>query len=241
MYAKESKCVFEISKIEYLGHYISGHGVETDPKKIDSVVQWPIPRSLKDLRSFLGLAGYYRKFIRGYAMISRPLNDLLKKGAFKWNDLAEQAFTDLKRALVSAPVLAILDFTKVFVVETDASKIGIGGVLMQEAHRIAYISRSLGPKWQLLSVYEKELLALVFAVQKWEQYLSGAHFIIKTDQKSLKWLLKQKISTPFQQFWLSKLMGFDYDIYNIRVVLKIKQLMLFLGFKAQKFCSWPFP
>lgn len=83
---------------------------------------------------------------------------------------------------------------------------------MQESHPLVFISRSLGPKWQKLSVYEKELLAIVFAVQKWEQYLTGNPFIIKTDQKSLKWLLQQKISTPFQQFWLSKLLGFDYEI-----------------------------
>lgn len=168
MFAKERKCVFEITKIEYLGHYISGNGVETDPKKIDSVVNWPIPSTLKDLRSFLGLADYYRKCIRGYGMISRPLNDLLKKGAFKWTDLAAKAFTDLKKALVSAPILAIPDFTKVFVVETDASKIRIRAVFMQESHPITYMNRALGPKWPILSVYEKELLALVFAVQKWE-------------------------------------------------------------------------
>lgn len=212
LYAKASKCVFEIPKIEYLGHFISANGVETDPRKIKAVQNWPIPLTLKALRSFLGLAGYYRKFIRGYAHISRPLTDLLKKGAFKWSPEAEQAFINLKGALVTAPVLAIQDFSKIFEVETDASTVGIGAVLMQEAHPIAYISRTLGPKSQLLLVYEKELLALVFVVQKWEQYLMGAHFIMRTDQKSLKWLLQQKISTPFQKFWLSKLMGFDYEI-----------------------------
>lgn len=160
----------------------------------------------------MGLTGYYRKFVHHYASIRKPLTDLLKKNAFKWSESAQNAFEALKLALVSAHVLAVPNFLKTFVVETDASKDGIGTILMQNKHPLAYISRSLGPKWQKLSVYEKELLALVFAVQKWEQYLLGNHFIVRTDQKSLKWLLQQKLSTPFQQFWLSKLMGFDYEV-----------------------------
>lgn len=137
---------------------------------------------------------------------------MLKKWNFQWNDQAQTTFETLKQALVTAPILAIPDFNKEFIVETDASKTGIGAVLMHNSHPLAFISRSLGQKWQKLSVYKKELLAIVFAVQKWEQYLTGNHFVIKTDQKSLKWLLQQKISTPFQQFWLSKLLGFDYEI-----------------------------
>ncbi|KAL8087895.1 hypothetical protein AgCh_037873 [Apium graveolens] len=212
MYAKQSKCFFAVDKVEYLGHFISGKGIETDPSKISVVDSWPVPRSVKELRSFLGLTGYYRKFVRGYATINRNLTDLLKKGNFQWNELAQESFEKLKLALTTAPVLAIPDFNKEFMVETDASKTGIGAVLMQDSYPLAFISRALGTKWQKLSVYEKELLAIVFAVQKWEQYLTGNHFIIKTDQKSLKWLLRQKISTPFQQFWLSKLLGFDYEI-----------------------------
>jgi len=176
------------------------------------VQQWPIPSTVKELRSFLGLAGYYRKFVKGYAVITKPLTQLLKKGEFCWGSEAEAAFLKLKQALTSAPVLAFLDFSKPFVVEIDASATGIGVVLMQAGHPLAFISRALGPKWQQLSVYEKELLAVVHAVQKWEQYLSGRPFIILTDQKSLKWLLEHKVSTPFQQFWLSKSMGFQYEI-----------------------------
>ena len=212
LYAKDSKCSFLMAKVEYLGHFISAVGVETDPRKVEAVAKWPTPVCVKDLRSFLGLAGYYRKFIRNFATISKELTNQLKKGAFQWNSSAQQAFDNLKTALVTAPVLALPDFNKVFVVETDASKEGIGAVLMQDSHPLAFLSKALGPRWQNLSVYEKELLAIVCAVQKWEQYLCGSHFIIKTDQKSLKWLLQQRISTPFQHFWLSKLMGFDYEI-----------------------------
>ncbi|XP_056690204.1 uncharacterized protein [Spinacia oleracea] len=212
MYAKASKCSFAIHKLEYLGHFISANGIETDPNKIAAVESWPVPKSVKELRFFLGLAGYYRKFVMHYSLIRKPLTDLLKKGAFSWSDEAQTAFLSLKKALITAPVLAVPDFAKPFIVETNASNTGIGAVLMQENQPIAFISRALGPKWQRLSVYEKELLAIVFAVQKWEQYLLSSHFTIRTDQRSLKWLLQQKVSTPFQQFWLSKLMGFDYDI-----------------------------
>lgn len=137
--------------------------------------------------------------------------------------------------MTTAPVLAVPNFDKPFIIEPDASKTGIGAVLMQDGHPLAYISRSLGPKWQALSVYEKELLAIVFSVQKWEQYLSNGHFIIKTDQKSLKWLLQQKISTPFQHFWLSKLLGFDYEI-QYKSGKEILMLMHSQGFKGLKSC-----
>lgn len=166
MFAKESKCSFALARVEYLGHYISAQGVETDPTKVAAVESWPIPTIVKELRSFLGPARYYRKFVKNCSIISKPLTDLLKKGAFAWSESVQQAFIALKQALFLAPVLAVPDFDKQFIVETDASKNGIRAVLMQDNHPLAYISRSLGPRWQKLSVYEKELLAIVFAVQK---------------------------------------------------------------------------
>lgn len=168
MHIKPSKCFFAVKKIEYLGHFISEKGIETDPQKLSAVNSWQIPTNVKELRGFLGLAGYYRKFVRDYALISKPLTDLLKVGAFKWTAEAQDSFEKLKGALTSAPVLAVPNFEETFVIETDASKKGIGAVLMQRNHPLAFISRSLGPKWQKLSVYEKELLAIVFSVQKWE-------------------------------------------------------------------------
>jgi len=219
--AKLSKCSFGTSRVEYLGHFVSASGISTDPRKIQAIQNWPIPSSVKELRSFLGLAGYYRKFIKNYAVIAKPLTQLLQKGNFIWTEEATNAMEQLKIALTSAPVLGFPDFSKPFIVETDASFSGIGAVLMQGKHPLAFLSKSLGPRWQKLSVYEKELLAVVHAVQKWEQYLCGQPFIIITDQKSLKWLLGQKISTPFQQFWLSKLMGFQYEIQYRRGVENI--------------------
>ena len=114
--------------------------------------------------------------------------------------------------MVTAPVLALPDFTKSFIVETDASGEGIGAVLMQDSHPIAYFNKALSPKHQTMSIYEKEFMVVVLAVEKWRPYLLGRHFVLKTDHFSLKYLLEQKITTAFQGKWLSKLMGFDYEI-----------------------------
>ncbi|XP_076949459.1 uncharacterized protein LOC143622102 [Bidens hawaiensis] len=185
-FAKESKCVFGGRAIEYLGHIIAKEGVSTDPKKIEAVQQWPIPKTVKQLQGFLGLAWYYRRFIHSFGMITRPLTDLLKKHAFKWGMEAQNAFDSLKSALTSAPVLTLPDPAKQFVIETDASAGGIGAVLMQDRHPISFLSRALSPRQNALSVYEKELLAIMLAVKQWHYYLVTGPFVIHTDQKSLK-------------------------------------------------------
>ncbi|CAJ2672860.1 unnamed protein product [Trifolium pratense] len=213
LFLNKSKCSFALPKVEYLGHFITKEGVSTDPAKIQAVSSWPIPQNVKQLRGFLGLAGYYRRFVQGFGKLAKPLTDLLKKEGFVWTDNATQAFMQLKQALITAPVLSLPNFSKQFVVETDASGKGIGAVLMQEQHPVAYISKSLGPKQQAMSVYERELLAIVYAVQKWGSYLSHAPFVIRTDQKSIKHMLDQKLNTPFQQVWVAKLLGFDFEIH----------------------------
>lgn len=210
--AKHSKCTFGGDRVEYLGHIITGAGVSTDPQKIQAVRDWPTPVNVKQLRGFLGLAGYYRRFIKGFGTIAKPMTDLLRKDAFSWQEPAQIAFETLKAALSTAPVLALPDMTKVFVIETDASAKGLGAVLMQDNHPIAFISKALSIRQQALSVYEKELLAIIMAVKQWHHLLIIKHFIIKTDQQSLKHLLDQKVVTPLQQTWLSKLLGYDYEI-----------------------------
>jgi hypothetical protein len=141
-----SKCAFAQQRVAYLGHVISSDGVSTDSSKIQSICMWPRPVSVKELRGFLGLSGYYRKFIRHYAVISQPLTSLLKKDVpFVWTDITETAFNTLKEALMSAPVLALPNFTQQFVVETDACHVGIGAVLSQNRHPLAFVSRALGP------------------------------------------------------------------------------------------------
>lgn len=133
---------------------------------------WPTPSSVKQLRGFLGLTGYYRRFVKHYSLIAAPLTDLLKKDAFVWNPTATESFTALKSAMCTAPVLRLPNFDRPFVVETDASDLGIGAVLLQESHPLAYFSKKLGPKRRLASTYHKELYAIVEALQKWRQYLS---------------------------------------------------------------------
>ena len=212
LFAKRSKCEFATDRVEYLGHFIQANRVATDPSKLKAVREWPVPKNLKALRGFLGLAGYYRRFAKHFGTIARPLTALTKKDAFAWNEEAQGAFEELKETLCNAPVLALPRFDKQFVVETDACGVGIGAVLMQDGHPLAYISRHLKGKQLHLSIYEKELLAVVYAVQKWRHYLLTSHFIIKTDQRSLKYLLEQRLNTPIQQQWLPKLMEFDYEI-----------------------------
>ncbi|OMO68849.1 reverse transcriptase [Corchorus capsularis] len=135
LFAKRSKCSFAQHKVEYLGHFITTKGVETDPKKITTIINWPTPKNVTELRGFLGLTGYYRRFVQNYGAICRPLHDLLKNDGFEWGDSASKAFLELKQAMTNPLVLALPDFTKAFVVETDASGFAIGAVLMQVLQR----------------------------------------------------------------------------------------------------------
>ncbi|CAN6166876.1 unnamed protein product [Urochloa humidicola] len=212
-FVKLSKCSFAQREISYLGHIISEKGVATDPDKIAAVLNWPVPVNAKELRSFLGLAGYYRKFVRNFGIISKPLTELLKKHAiFVWTVEHDKSFQALKHALCSAPVLAMPDFSKVFSLETDASGSGIGAVVLQQGHPLAFISKALGPRSQGLSTYEKEYMAILMAIQQWRPYLQHAEFEIHTDQRSLVQLNQQRLHTTWQQKVFTKLLGLQYKI-----------------------------
>jgi hypothetical protein len=180
--AKKNKCVFGQLQVEYLGHIISAQGVYTDPSKFQSMKEWPVPKNITELRGFWGLAGYYRRFIKDYGRICKPLFDSLKKGEFSWAGDQLSTFNRIKQALCSAPVLALPDFTKPFILETDASDRSIGAVLMQQGKPISFLSKSLGPKSTNMSTYDKEAMAIIEALKKWKHYLSEADLILRLDQ-----------------------------------------------------------
>ena len=138
--ANRKKCVIGKLEIEYLGHVISHLGVSADEKKVQAMLEWPTPRSVKELRGFLGLTGYYRRFVKDYGRLAKPLTEKIKKNNFSWGEDEEQAFQQLKAKMVDIPVLALPDFSRPFVVEADASGQGMGVVLMQDQWPIAYFS-----------------------------------------------------------------------------------------------------
>jgi hypothetical protein len=196
---KKSKCAFGQQQIAYLGHTINSTGVSSDPDRIIKVAKWPTPTSSKDVRRFLGLAGYYRKFVKHFGIIARPLFNLLKKNTpFLWTEATEEAFQLLKQSLVEAPVLKLPDFSRKFVIDTDACDTRVGAVLQQDGHPIAYMSKPLSPKNRGLSTYEKECIAILMVVEQWRAYLQHQEFLIRTDQKSLVHLEEQRLTTVWQ-------------------------------------------
>lgn len=210
--ANRKKCTFGQHQLEYLGHLISKEGVSADPNKIRDILKWPEPKDVKSLRGFLGPTWCYRKCVKNYSKIAWPLAQQLKKDSFQWDQAASSAFEQLKSAMTTVPVLAVPNFNDTFVLETDASGNGIGAVLMQQGRPIAYMSQTLSEKAQRKSVYERELMAIVLAIQKWRHYLLGRHFKVHTDQKSLRFLADQRLVGEEQQKWVTKLMGFDFEI-----------------------------
>ena len=212
LYLKQSKCSFAQNQLEYLGHIISANGVSTDPQKTATMVHWPTPTTFTELRAFLGLTGYYRKFVKGYGVIAKPLTNLLRHKQFQWNPKAQTTFDELKIAMSHTPVLTLPNFQEPFTVETDACADGIGAVLMQKGQPIAFLSKALGEKHKHLSIYEKEFLALIMAVERWRHYLQRQEFIILTDHKSLAYLQEQNLHSDMQRKAMTRLMGLQFKI-----------------------------
>ncbi|KAI5339223.1 hypothetical protein L3X38_018495 [Prunus dulcis] len=213
LYAKFSKCQFWLDRVIFLGHVISAEGIYVDPQKVEAVVNWVQPTSVTEIRSFLGLAGYYRRFVEGFASIVAPLTRLTRKDvAFEWTEECEQSFQELKRRLTTAPVLALPDNVGNFVIYSDASLQGLGCVLMQHDRVIAYASRQLKKHEQNYPVHDLELAAVVFALKIWRHYLYGETCQIFTDHKSLKYFFTQRELNMRQRLWLELIKDYDCTI-----------------------------
>ena len=193
LHLKRSKCSFGTTTVTYLGHVISADGVAMDADKVAAVAAWPTPQSPRALRGFLGLAGYYRRYIQDFGLIAAPLTRLLRRDAFSWDEEAATAFAALQRALTTGPVLQMPDFDEPFVVDCDASGIGFGAVLHQGEGPLAFFSRPFAARHHKLAAYERELIGLVQAVRHWRAYLWGRTFRVRTDHYSLKFLLDQRL------------------------------------------------
>jgi hypothetical protein len=212
LHLKRLKCLFGTTSVAYLGHVISAEGVAMDANKVTAVAAWPPPQSPRALCGFLGLAGYYRKYIRDFGLIAAPLTRLLRRDAFAWDAEANEAFQALQRALTTGPVLQMPDFDSPFVVDRDASGIGFGAVLHQGEGPQAFFSRPFIARHHKLMAYKRELIGLVQAMGHWQPYLWGRPFRVRTEHYSLKFLLDQRLSTVPQHQWTSKLFGYDFTI-----------------------------
>ncbi|GMH17778.1 hypothetical protein Nepgr_019619 [Nepenthes gracilis] len=189
LFAKLEKCEFWLEEVGFLGHVVSKEGISVDPMKVEAVVKWNRPTSVTEVRSFLGLAGYYRRFVENFSQIAVPLTQLTKKDAkFEWTKDCEESFQTLKDRLTSDPVLTIPNESGGLIVYCDASKIGLGCVLMQHGRVIAYGSRQLKDHERNYPTHDLELAAVVFALKIWRHYLYGERFLVYSDHKSLKYL-----------------------------------------------------
>ncbi|GJW48723.1 putative nucleotidyltransferase, ribonuclease H [Tanacetum coccineum] len=213
LYAKFSKCDFWISTVQFLGHVIDSRGIHVDPAKIKAVKDWASPTTPTEIRQFLGLAGYYRRFIEGFSKIAKPLTELTQKNKkYIWGENQESAFQLLKQKICEALILALPEGNNNFVVYCDASLQGLGAVLMQREKVIAYASRQLKPREENYTTHDLELGAVVFALKTWRHYLYGTKCSVFTDHKSLQHILDQKELNMRQCRWLELLADYDCEI-----------------------------
>ncbi|GJY85996.1 putative reverse transcriptase domain-containing protein [Tanacetum coccineum] len=213
LYAKFSKCEFWLKEVQFLGHVVNRDGIHVDPSKVESVKNWKIPESSTEIRSFLGLVGYYRRFIENFSKIAKPLTLLTQKNkTYVWGDKQDEAFRILKEKLCNAPVLALPDGPDDFVVYCDASKQGFGSVLMQRGKVIAYASRQLKKHDKNYTTHDLELDVVVFALKIWRHYLYRTKSVIYTDHKSLQYIFDQKDLNMRQRRWIELLSDYECEI-----------------------------
>ncbi|XP_024010544.1 uncharacterized protein LOC112085811 [Eutrema salsugineum] len=213
LYANLKKCTFGTGNLVFLGFVVSADGIKVDEEKIQAIKDWPTPKTVGEVRSFHGLAGFYRRFFQDFSTIAAPLTEVIKKDVgFQWREAQEAAFKALKHRLTNAPLLSLPDFLKTFEIECDASGIGIRAVLMQDKKSIAFFSEKLGGATLNYPTYDKELYALVRALQTWQHYLWPKEFVIHTDHESLKHLKGQQKLNNRHARWVEFIETFPYVI-----------------------------
>ncbi|KAH9752508.1 Endonuclease [Citrus sinensis] len=213
LFLKLEKCSFAQQEVEFLGHKIAGGKIMMENVKVKAILDWEPPSKVPELRSFLGLVNYYRRFIKGYSAKAALLTDMLKKNrTWHWSEECQRAFEELKKAISEEPALALPDHTKPFEVQTDASDFAVGGVLMQEGHPIAFESRKLNDTERRYTVQEKEMTAIIHCLRVWRHYLLGSHFTIMTDNVVTSYFQTQKKLSPKQVRWQDFLAEFDYQL-----------------------------
>ncbi|GKA20387.1 reverse transcriptase domain-containing protein [Tanacetum coccineum] len=213
LYAKFSKCEFWLQEVHFLGHVVNQNGIHVDPSKIEAVKNWKAPTTPSEIRSFLGLAGYYRRFIANFSKIAKPLTSLTQKNKkYEWGVEQEEAFQTLKNNLCDAPILSLPDGVEDFIVYCDASNQGLGCVLMQRGKVIAYASRQLKIHEKNYTTHDLELGAVVFALKTWRHYLYGTKSVIYTDHKSLQHIFDQKELNMRQRRWIELFSDYECEI-----------------------------
>jgi hypothetical protein len=213
LYAKHNKCEFWLKEVSFLGHIISEGGISVDPSKVKDVLSWNTPQNILDIRSFLGPAGYYRRFIEGFSKISKPMTELLVKGnTFEWTPRHETSFQESKKRLTTASVLTMPDMEKPFLIYCDASGQGLGCVLMQDGHVVAYASRQLRKHEEKYLAHNLELAAMVHALKIWRHHIIGKRCEVYSDHKSLKYIFTQPDLNLRQRRWLEFIKDYDLGI-----------------------------
>ncbi|KAJ9699024.1 hypothetical protein PVL29_007877 [Vitis rotundifolia] len=214
LYGKLDKSEFWLTEVNFLGHVVSEAGIAVDHSKVEAVQEWQRPTNVFEVRSFLGLAGYYRRFVEDFSRIAAPMTRLTRKGVkFDWNEEYENAFQELKRKLTTAPVLTAPISGELFTIYCDASTVGLGCVLMQQGKVVAYASRQLKQHERNYPTHDLKLAAVVFALKTWRHYLYGEKFEVYSDHKSLKYIFTQKDLNSRQRRWMETLEDYDFALH----------------------------
>ena len=219
LYAKPKKCLFHQTEMEFLGFIATTEGLKMDPKKVEAIVSWKVPKTIRDVQCFLGFANFYQIFIKNYSLVATPLTRLTCKDKLYWGPSAEKAFQDLKTAFTTVPILVHPDFTKTLYLETDASDFALGAVLSkmgedEKLHPIAFYSRKFFAAEINYEIHDKELLAIVDSFQEWRHFLEGAaHPItVYTDHKNLEYFMSFRVLNRHQARWNMSLSRFNFVI-----------------------------